>query len=253
MNFNTPSLKFRKKNKYQLNMLRKNEVLEKIFEIINDNDLKLTVYGTVTIFHHRVLDYFKNIENSDNKSVLELKKDDLDKPLYLMALLSLACKVNEFEMPSKIIHKYLEKNNLNTPISDNECEFNKFKRKKDSLEATIASLFDFKLHSPCPFIRILGFLILLNEHGKLIFDNRSRVDKNSYKSSVEYLFKISVQNLKRILLDEENILDYHVNELAMAAIPKDTLLFKDLTLGDDIDSVRVCGIRERHSIYVNEL
>lgn len=186
--------------------------------------------------------------------------------IFTVSLLSLACKSNDIELSGKIIEKLLaekgednsdsdnSENHLDHTDEDNQEEiegqnlrtFYKLKKRVYAVESAIPLLFDYELHTPCPFIRIIGLLICLNEQGKLISNNQT----SPSQEHVDQLFNISSQNLLKILLDQ-NILKYSVNELAYASIPKSLELFKDLTMHEKINQLNVQAIREKNNIKID--
>lgn len=271
----------------------RNNPLDVIFYLIEKNKFKPSVYASASIFHRKVIAFFKNFENHSNNILsddfneeinCDFQYSDIFTDEYIFALLSLSCKVNDFTMSNKLIYNFLdeklsreiknkdeealhekmsenissksdEKNNQHNYVHEDKNYYldtsntHNFIRRIQFLEFHIPTLFSYSLHVPCPFTRLLGLIICLNERGKLNISD----DQEKNHINIDKLFNLSSNNLKKILLDEF-LLSYKTNEMAMAAIPIEKSLFENLMMGDEIDFQMIENIRSKNKIkteYVN--
>ncbi|KRH95292.1 hypothetical protein M153_100027002 [Pseudoloma neurophilia] len=238
-------------------------ILDQLFQIIKKNNLKQSIYYTCTVFHRKIQLNKENflIENNN------FKLEDLESDYYILALLALSCKANDVEMPSSILHSVMEVSKVkadpskNKPDSESKSDLSETKialdflyhqKKVTSIESYLPLLFNYELHTPCPFIRVLGLLIILNERGILIQENVKKsglpslmTDIDAPQVLVDILFQQSVNNLL-IILKDSNILNYKINELAISAIPLDVDLFDGLKMWDAVDRKQIQMIRDRN-------
>lgn len=203
------------------------ELITKLMVACDEHCLKLTVLNTAVIFFRKIEKALREHENHTNVNCLNITSGmhtfvpdesqiDLYSDDFISALLSLSCKTNDLSAPAAI-------------------RKGRFYEHIAVIESLLPTLFNFRLHVPCPFVRLLGMLICLAERGIV-------------SSADNKLFFAGVVNIKLIMVDE-NYAEYGVNEVAAAALPVPRKYLKKLWMGD-MDYDQIEKIRKDNNIKI---
>lgn len=208
----------------------------KILEICRAHRLPMSVHSTSIFFYRKLFEMDKNI--------------DYDFKLLLKAIILLACKAENIHGDFGFLIKRLKIEEKNIVLE---------------YENTLAYKLKFEFHLPSPYIRILGFIIVLQERG--IIDVKSGIldvlkpeidtldmqfheynktvndgDEKIEIEDIDNFWASSVTNMDKILLID-NYYKLNVKECALAALVLPTVIYKRLL--DKIDLEMVDVIRQQ--------
>lgn len=207
-----------------------------LLEVCRSHRLPLSVHSTSILFYRKLFEV-------DKEGVYDFR-------LLLKAIVLLACKCENVHGDFLFLTRRLK---------DDE------KKMVCTYEGMLGHTLLFEFHIPSPYLRILGYIVVLQERGLIdvksgtvdahnpelkTFDmrfyeysgNDMDCERGMEIESVDKLWETSIINMDKILI-VENYHKMNVKECALAALVLPITLYKELI--DTIDLERVEMIRKR--------
>lgn len=140
-------------------------MISNIMDICIKNRLPLTLQHTAIVFLKRAVRKIKKDEN-----ILKFLNDEA---YFVECCVSLALKAENMSRPCSLMSEDYEDASGNHEEKEDErkniCE------DKSEGECMLSELIDFDFHVPCPYLRVLSMLIILQERGILNVDPEGRI------------------------------------------------------------------------------
>ncbi|KAG0441602.1 hypothetical protein DMUE_0923 [Dictyocoela muelleri] len=153
-------------------------MINNITNICIENQLPLSLQHTAVVFLKRATSKMKKDEN-----VINFVNDE---KYFVRCCISLAMKaenilinINYQDFENKFKGNIDDENikNIDLKNIDIKEEKNLFKDNSDG-EYILSELIEYKYHVPCPYLRVLSMLIVLQERGIIKIDEEGRIIKN---------------------------------------------------------------------------